>query len=291
MTIGLLDLGSNTMKLAVYDISGQIYELRYYDATYAYIIGFVEDNCLSDEGIAKIIEVIQTYQPIAKEHGCDELACFSTASLRYIENQQQVLKEVEAATGLRIQPLTGEEEALYNAYSMRQVVQEERFVGADLGGGSLQVFCWEEENSIQRESFPLGALKMYRQFVAGTFPTVHEMMAIKAYVLHTLEQGGFRQGSRILYQMGGTARMIAEMIGTDDAFTVTELETAIAGMIGNHTMAENTIAALNPNRRLTIVPGMIVIYAMADYLQANTIIYQQNSVREGFLLTHYIERN
>lgn len=291
MTIGLLDLGSNTIKLAVYEVENGRYTNRYYDATYAGIIGFVEQNRLTAEGITKIIAVLNAYKPVAEQQGCSVLDCFSTASLRYIENQSEVLDAVEQATGLEIRPLSGEEEALFNAYSMRRVVPAGRFVGADLGGGSLQLFCWQEGLPIEGESYPLGALKMYKQFVSGTFPTVNEMMAIKAFVLHTLEQGCFKQGSRILYQMGGTARMIAQMLGGGDRFTVTELETAITGMISNHTLAENTIAAVNPDRRLTILPGMIVIYAMADYLQANTVVYTQNSVREGFLLAHYIERN
>lgn len=291
MTIGLLDLGSNTIKLAIYAVDDERYDLLYYDASYAYIIGFVENNRLQDQGIAKIISTLQYYKGIAQSHHCDHIHCFSTASLRYIENQQEVVKTVLDHTGIPIEPITGTQEALYNSLSMKQVVADSRFVGADLGGGSLQLFCHDEGKPLELQSFPLGSLKIYKQFVKGTFPTVNEMMAIKTYVLHQLELGNFKQGCRNLYQMGGTARSIAELLGVEESFTITDLESAISGMIGNYTLAENTIQSVNPNRRLTILPGMIIIYAVADYLQANTITYTQNSVREGYLIAKYFRKD
>ncbi len=288
MTIGLIDLGSNTIKLAVYRTAEQGFDSVFYDATYAYVYKYIEGEQLNAQGLARIVETLLHYKQVADTQGCDALHCFSTASLRNIQNQAEVLAQIKQKTGIAVTPLSGDEEALYNVRSMRQVIQTPRFVGADLGGGSLQLFCQNGDEEPDCISLPLGALRMYRQFVSDTFPTVNEMFAIKTHVLHALSQSGFCHGTTTLYQTGGTARTIAEMLGRPEGFGLDDLETAITGMISNPALAEKSIEAVNPARRLTLIPGMIVIYAVADYLQVNDIVYLQNSVREGFLSTLFL---
>ena len=45
MKIGLIDLGSNTIKLEIFEICGTNFKSVFYDASYAYIISGSQKDC------------------------------------------------------------------------------------------------------------------------------------------------------------------------------------------------------------------------------------------------------
>lgn len=291
--IGLIDLGSNTIKLAVYEVSVDGFKRIFYDASYAYIIQSIKDNILTLEGIDKIIEIINKYQAVAQDLGCDVLECFSTASLRHIENRSNVIETVRVATGITISPISGEEEAYYNFLSMTTVAGE-NFLGGDMGGGSMQLFLGEEKRLVKQHSFPLGALKVYEQFVAERFPTHVEADAITAYVTELLQKAGFHQndGKDTLYFMGGSTRVTAALLHPEsNSFSREELSKMLTDFLDNTALAEEKIRAVCPERLLTVMPGMIILNTLCDYFHVKKIVYTINSVREGYLIHRFTERN
>lgn len=292
MKIALLDLGSNTIKMAAYQLDGGSFQQIYYHATFAYVIGFVENNRLSDEGVDKIIATICYYKKAAALLGCDRMDCFSTASLRFIDNRDAVIDEVERQTRLRIQAISGEQEAYYNFLSMKLIAGEDSFVGGDLGGGSLQLFACQNGQLAGERSFPLGALKLYKQFVQGDFPTKAEADALCAFVRETLEASGFYTDftNETLYFMGGTVRMIAGILDKKTGnFTKSDLDALTERFLNDWDYARAEIMRTVPERLHTILPGMLVIGTACAYLGCTRICYTQNSVREGYLLEHYLK--
>lgn len=290
--IGLIDLGSNTIKLAVYQRSQTGWEQIFYDSSYAYVIRFVKDDLLTQEGIEKIISTLQTYQVTATSMGCEELQCFSTASLRNIHNQAEVIAQVKKASGITILPISGKDEAYYNFLSMSKVAGD-TFLGGDMGGGSMQLFVGEKKKLQKHHSFPLGALKIYGQFVSGSFPTPAEAEAISSFVTTSLSEEGFlpQHGTETLYFMGGSTRVICAILkATNGRFSKQELETLLARYLSDPALAETQIKKICPERLQTVLPGMIILNSVCDYFQIRQIVYTSNSVREGYLLHHFSER-
>jgi len=288
MKTALIDLGSNTIKYSVYEVNGSDFSFVCYDVEYAYIISCVENDLLSEEGVLRIVHALRRFEAAAKEVGCEEIVCFSTASLRYIKNRDAVIDAVYEKTGLRILPISGEEEAHYNALSMKLIAKSNSFSGADLGGGSLQLFSFEKDRITARGSLALGALKLYKEEVKGRFPTVSEQQAIRARVRQTLAAAApIQNASDPLYFMGGSVRMMAHLIkGCEAPFAVDELEALLDCWNRNPKEAERAIAATVPERAQTIWPAMLVVLETAAYLGIHTIYPTTNSVREGYLMEY-----
>lgn len=293
LKIGLIDLGSNTIKMNIYQCHNKQYQNCFYDANYTYIINDVQNDRLTTQGIDKIIQTIKMYQTVAQQQQVDLLSCFSTASLRHIQNQKQVVDEVFKATGIQIQPLTGKQEAYFNLLSMQTVVSESEWIGGDLGGGSLQLFCLQQQRSIFHQSLPLGSLKLYQQFVSDQLPTVQQARCLEEYVAQmlstTCQKPNF--SPECIYFMGGSVRTARYLISSQsDDFSTLELQNMIERCLSFPQWAKQQIQAIQPERLKTVIPGMLVVNQVCNFFGVSRIKYTSNSVREGYLIS-LLEQN
>jgi exopolyphosphatase/guanosine-5'-triphosphate,3'-diphosphate pyrophosphatase len=285
----LIDLGSNTIKFCVYEVEDLSFQQIHYEAAYGYVIRYVQNELLLSEGTERIIKILSDFSQKAKNWECKELICFSTASLRYIKNIQEVINLVYSATGIKINPISGEEEALCNFESLRSISETPDFLGADMGGGSIQLFS-SKQNQLQfAQSFPIGSLKLYTEFVKNTLPSKEEAKKIDCHVRSLLEQSRFYTDftESPLHFMGGTVRLISKLM--DSAwFTPDQLKQKLDDFLSHPKLAEETICQITPERLQTVMPGMIAANAIAEYFHISQIHYTQNSVREGFLYRHIL---
>ena len=128
MRLGLIDLGSNTVKLALYQVQENRFEQLDFQARFVKILNYISHGELSEEGIQRLIAVLLEYRTICQTRQVEQLECFSTASLRQITNQAQVIARVSRETGITIHPISGEQEAYYNLLGMRLTAKEDSFL-------------------------------------------------------------------------------------------------------------------------------------------------------------------
>ncbi len=302
MKYGVIDIGSNTMRCVVYQLEpDNSFHPVVNEKDFAEILSYVEDGVLTPEGIHRLCSVLSRMKGVIEETQCEHYSCFATASLRNINNQIQVLQEVKKATGIDIRLLSGCEEAYYDYMGLKDCIDEEKAIGFDLGGGSAQVFCYDDTGLLSGTSKELGALAMYNKFVKGLFPNSKQRAKIAKYATEQLEGSvDFGDMNRTrLYGMGGTARALAKVhrhiLGRDGetmGYTLTlaeieELDRTI-GMLGM-----DGIKILNrviPERLVTFIPGLIVIKTIMNFVGAEELVIVRHGVREGYMIENAILR-
>lgn len=292
MNQALIDLGSNTIKLAVYRLDEEGFTCIRYESRYGYVVRYIQAGQLSDEGVGRIREIITEYQEIAREYSCKAengtLLCFSTASLRYIDNIQNVIKNIKKTNSIIISPISGEEEARCNFFAMQYASKSSDFFGGDMGGGSMQLFRSEDNRLAGYQSYPIGSLKLYRDFVEGTLPTRQEAEAIAGYVKEKLKEGKLTAGtSAPLYLMGGTIRLITGLLGKT-VFQAEELSGMTERFLESPEHAQKEIERITPERLNSILPGMICLNTVAGFFGVDQMRFTESSVREGYLLAHVL---
>ena len=286
MKIGLIDLGSNTIKLEIFETNGQNFKSVFYAATYAYIIDDICAGLLTQAGVDKIIQILRQYRLAAQELGCDKLLCFSTASLRQIDNQKAIVDSVYSSCGVSITPITGEEEAYYNFLSLKRVAGD-AFLGGDMGGGSMQLFSVRQGVLQKESSLPLGALKLYQQFVSRAFPSLEEARQIGEYVQEEIASAGFskEEFSDSLYFMGGSMRTISALLPSGKTvFSPEELNELLESFLKDLPRAKQKIESVCPERLKTILPAMAALLSVCEFFHVKQVRYTQSSVREGYLI-------
>ena len=287
MRIGIIDFGTNTLRLDIFETEEREYRSIYDFAIYSKIVENTVGTSLSQEGIEHVIQAIEEHQQACRHYRCDRVECFSTASLRYIDNAEDVLEQVEFRTGIRIRMISGDEEAEYDYLALKSVVTEPSGIGCDLGGGSLQVFTFDEKGPKKSASYPLGSSRTAKNFVKGDIPTLEEISAIKNCVAKSLETTGIEPAGKILFAMGGTAKAIKKLynatIEKGEELSLRNVNVMLKLLSEAPEEAKELISGIAPKRIRTLVPGLAVLAGVMEKAGCEGMKIYSVGVREGFM--------
>lgn len=102
MKQAVIDIGSNSIRLTLYETEQQRFKILFREKIMAGLAGYVEDGTLSAEGIECACTGLLTFRGILQTLEIDSVRVFATASLRNVCNTQQALSVILAATGYSV---------------------------------------------------------------------------------------------------------------------------------------------------------------------------------------------
>jgi exopolyphosphatase/guanosine-5'-triphosphate,3'-diphosphate pyrophosphatase len=195
MRLGVLDVGSNTVHLLVVDAHRGAHPTPMHDdrslLRLAEHVG--PDDRLSRAGEKALVRAVQKACDQAEQQGCEQLMALVTSAIREAENGLEVLDRVMARTGVRLEVLSGEEEARLTFLAVRRWFgwSAGRLMVLDIGGGSLELASGFDEDPDVGLSLPLGAGRMTRRFLpearTGGRPDLHALEQLEEHVAELLK--------------------------------------------------------------------------------------------------------
>lgn len=292
MICGIVDLGSNTIRLSIYHWEGQDFRLLLNKKTMAGLAGYVQAGVLSDSGILVACRTLSSYRALLDNFQVSKMHVFATASLRNISNTGEAVETIRDVTGIPVEVLSGDEEA---ALSFKGAVLPggvSTGLLADIGGGSFELVSYEDMSITSACSLPVGSLSLYTRFVNGLFPTPEERKAMRAYVEEQLDRArtaGVRRSR--LCGVGGTIRALNKL--SVDVFhkppesrsmTAEELRELykLLKKDGRDTLRQILHAA--PDRVHTLVPGLVILNTIIKAYGVEQVTASSSGVREGYLM-------
>ena len=171
MRLGVLDVGSNTVHLLLVDAHWGAHPTPMHSQRWtlklASLIG--ADGALSDGGADALVTAVTEAAQAAGEADCAELLGFATSAVRDASNSADVLAAVARASGVELQVLSGEDEARLTFLAVRRWLgwSAGNLLVLDIGGGSLEIAAGMDEEPALAASLPLGAGRMYREWLSG----------------------------------------------------------------------------------------------------------------------------
>ena len=171
MTYGVIDVGSNTIRLVIYELKENRIESLFSNKNTAGLIGYVNDGELSRKGIRKACDVLNSLQKVAAHAQVEKLYVFATASLRNIANTKEAVEEIEKETGLDIDVISGHDEAVLDFEGAAHAQKLKDGVMVDIGGGSTEVVAFADGKITDAVSLEFGSLSMYKTYVSRLFRT------------------------------------------------------------------------------------------------------------------------
>jgi exopolyphosphatase / guanosine-5'-triphosphate,3'-diphosphate pyrophosphatase len=186
MRLGVLDVGSNTVHLLVVDAHqgahpwpahSEKVELRLAEK-----IG--SDGRLSRAGADALVEAAAKARDAAASHETEDLLAFATSAVRDATNSAAVLRRVRDETGVDLQVLSGEAEAIMTFLAVRRWFgwSAGRLLVLDIGGGSLEIASGIDEEPDVALSLPLGAGRLTRDRLRGDPPSPAQVDKLFEYV-------------------------------------------------------------------------------------------------------------
>ncbi|OUN10166.1 hypothetical protein [Flavonifractor sp. An9] len=298
MKCGIVDVGSNTIRLSIYHWEGQKFKLLMNKKEMAGLAGYIKNGLLSDSGILVACRVLAGFKALLRNFDIADLYVFGTASLRNIVNTEEALETIEAVTGIKVEVLSGADEA---AFSFLGATVGGGAPGsgmlADVGGGSTELVAYQDGAITSGCSLPMGSLSLFTKHVSGLFPTKEERKAIRSDVREELEKAktaGLRCSH--LTGVGGTFRAAAKLCndlsGADPDNRIIpagEIHALYKGLKKGDQDTLRQILRSVPDRVHTILPGLAILTAILDAYEVSTVSVSACGVREGYLLRRVME--
>jgi exopolyphosphatase/guanosine-5'-triphosphate,3'-diphosphate pyrophosphatase len=297
MLHGVIDIGSNTIRLSVYQVAdGKITRLLHKKESVG-LASYIKDGVMSARGIDKACAVLREYKEILENFSITELHVFGTASLRNIYNTVEAVEEIRSRTGLCVDVISGRKEAIFDFVGATRSVGLSDGLLIDVGGGSSELVVYREKKIVEVCSIPIGALNRYTEYVKGLFPTDKEKKTIRKRVVTELARYPSILGTYpVICGVGGTVRALLgltnEYMGREETcreMTVRELKQAVKQLDGSDKERLDIIMETAPDRVRTMITGIVLWETLLKVFGAETVLVSTSGVREGYLYCKVVE--
>jgi exopolyphosphatase / guanosine-5'-triphosphate,3'-diphosphate pyrophosphatase len=191
MRLGVLDVGSNTVHLLVVDAhhGAHPWPAHSEKAVLRLAEQIGKDGALTKSGADALVKAAADAMTAAARLVTDDLLAFATSAVRDATNSAAVLARVREETGVRLQVLSGAEEARATFLAVRRWFgwSAGRLLVMDIGGGSLELAAGIDEDPDLAMSLPLGAGRLTRDRLhidgnTATPPSAHRVDELAEYV-------------------------------------------------------------------------------------------------------------
>ncbi len=173
MVLAAIDIGSNAARLLISETS------VYKDGTVDYTklcllriplrLGFdvFDKGFISDERKRRLIETLKAYKILLGVYNVEAYKAFATSAMRDATNGPEILTEIMDQTGIRVEIITGQQEAaiLYETHIAERLGSNKSYLYIDVGGGSTEISLFAKGQTVFKESFNIGTIRMLRDKV------------------------------------------------------------------------------------------------------------------------------
>ena len=258
-----------------------------------------KDGNIHEKGMKKLISAVGEAAELGNKLGCDEFIAFATSAVRSATNSAKVLDEVEKQTGVRLEILSGEEEARLTFLAARRWYgwSAGRITNLDIGGGSLELSTGTDEHPEMAFSLDLGAGRLTHNWFDTDPPEKSKVNLLRDYI--DAELAGVADKMRALGPAGlavGTSktfRTLARLTGAAPSsagpyvkrtLTAPGLRQLIS-FISRMTAADRAdLEGVSSTRSHQIVAGALVAEASMRALGLEKLEICPWALREGVIL-------
>ncbi len=287
-TVAVVDIGSNTIKFAVYrvDIGKKKLKEVYKESVYARLLNCVDERgYLTEEGFMKARIALESF----KEKICffrpDQVIAFATFVIREIKNCQEFLYRMKDLFDIEV--LSGEEEAYYSTLGALVDVKYKNFITFDIGGGSLEL-CRIKNRKIERcKSYPLGTLEFKECISSGTGKYNIKCIREKVNKYISADKSFFKNSFRLV-GIGGSIRAIKKITGKRRIKK--KILKDVIKEIKRIQPAELALKYKIPiERTKTILTAAAVALQIMDIFKCKELVISKYGIREGIIYERVIK--
>ncbi len=290
---GIVDLGSNVMSLNIYLYEMGVLKSIFNDDRESVTAKYTVDGNLTPEGIEKLIQMLNDFYSEMDLRNVTIRYTFATASLRKLNNCEEVLSAVKNSNGIEIQVLSGEDEALYGfiAVKYRDLTSDSEGLLIDVGGGSTEIVDFINKTPISTESMPIGSRSCYQDYVyPNILPDETDILEIQNRVEEELSKLVVNGTTSVndLYGNGGTIYTIKRILiylGYIDNETyiiqTSMLDTLLNKLMENATETIRIIDEVDKSRETTLMPGLVMVKQIATHFNVQEFHFCRGRLEEG----------
>jgi exopolyphosphatase/guanosine-5'-triphosphate,3'-diphosphate pyrophosphatase len=299
--LAVLDLGSSSFHLLVADAEpgGTIHRVGRERVMLRLGALITDDGKIPRSAADIAVDTVEQMREDAREAGAERVIAVATAALRDASNGREVVQRLSEVLGQRVRMVSGEEEArlIFRAIGQRLALGDERALGIDLGGGSLEIAAGARGEVRWERSLPIGSVRLHQELGRDDPLSEAQRAAITARVREMLAPLGERVERfapdravaiggtvRALYRLANALDEDEHRIPLDATLRRTDVD-ALALRLGGSSHAQRRRMRGMSARRADLLPtGALVVQEIFRSLGLREVAVCDWGLREGVVL-------
>lgn len=293
--IGVIDLGSNSLRLVIFErLGAALFPLFNEKVMCGLGRGIAATGRLNPDGVTLALVNLRRFVAFARAIGVDHLAVLATAAVRDASDGELFAAEVERQCRVQVNIIDGAEEARLSASGVLAGIPEADGIVADLGGGSVELVRVRPGSSgtgdigrISRGvSLPLGPLRLVE--LGDGAKAVSEAVERALAGASVLRSGAGKN----LYLVGGAARAIARLhmehtqypLHIIHRYTISRREAeSFFDIVGRQSRKSLERITTVSRKRLDVVPlAALVLRELITIAAPQRVSFSALGLREGY---------
>ncbi len=190
MRLAVIDCGTNTFNILVVDTLQEGKYTRVFNSRIPVKLGqgAINKGFIDSEPFKRGIEALKTFNTIIKEYNVKRVLAFATSAIRDAANRKNFVEEAFEKTGIGINVINGNKEAELIYLGNREAVNLDHNISLimDIGGGSTEFILADKKQIYWKQSFNIGAARLFEKFNHCNPITVDEISFIAEYLTKSL---------------------------------------------------------------------------------------------------------
>ncbi len=279
----VIDIGTNSVRLMEAEVvPGGIRTVSKQLDTVRIGEGVDKARRLSPAAIERGVGAVRRFWQSARGRG--EIFAYATSAVRDAVNREEFLSRVRAETGIRVDLLSGREEAVCGA---RGALQGKDGATLDIGGGSTELAVVQKGHFLLAASVDIGCVRALELFPGEDAPAVRQW-AEKAFSSVPYP------GAERVYVIGGTATALAAADLRLEVYDPAAVQGHILTKEGAEALGK-TLFPLSVEARMrrmfmdeqraeVIVYGLFILLAFMEHYAVPRVTVSESDNLEGYLL-------
>ena len=292
--VAAIDAGSNAIRFVVADFAAPDSYTIVHRLREPIRLGHrvFTDGDLDDETMARAVAAFRLFRREIDRLGVERFRAVATSATREASNRDRFLDRIHAASGIALEPISGDEEArlVHRAVRSRVDLSRGRWILVDLGGGSVEIALVDETGILWSESYQVGTVRLLESLAApeGCHDSLRAWVRRQLQAL-TIPAPQVYRGPTAFAATGGNIEAIATLaLSYPDPLKLAILPTsrldAVIHLLSSMTVAERIHELrLRPDRADVILPAALVYKHLAEAVGAEQIVVPSVGVKEGVL--------
>ncbi len=284
-----IDIGSNAIRLIIYhvveDSRGVVFNKN---EAYRVPIRLGNESFdhqhISHVTILKLVDAMIAFEKLMKVHEVIAYRACATSAMRDAKNNQEIVKEVKEKSGIKIEVISGQEEAdyIYETHLFQSLAIDRPFLYMDVGGGSTELTLYHRNVPEASTSFKIGTIRLLQDKVSEeTWDEMKKWVKEKCKDKKKLEIIG----------SGGNINQLSKLAGSRKKSELTfEVMKDLYQDIKKLTYEERiSEMGMKPDRADVIVPAAEIFLNVMRWSDAEVINAPKTGMGDGIIRKLYQE--
>ena len=291
MKLAAIDIGSNSIKLVV--VEAETSKAFTVLAQEREVVRLGQETLvnghINEAAMRRATTSLKRFRDVAEANGAEKIAAIATASVREANNSAEFIRTVEEQTGLRVEVLSGLEEARLIGLAASQGCTERGVtsLNIDIGGGSTEISIFRDGEPLKLVSMKIGAVGLTDRLIRCDPPSPSELHALRSEIRVSLERSAGELREQNWDQTtatSGTALAISAALNRAAIVDLPELKRLNARIAALSLVERRNVQGLSPQRADIIVAGGTVLEEVMTALGIESLRICDWSLREGVII-------